>query len=127
MIEIANEDYGLQYIQNSSGTPVNPTRIEITSTKNKCGAGTANLKKVMITQLTLIQTSCTLLNYTFVTGTATIQPSAIKLSCEHQFPLRKDDFAQCTGLFTSNTDGSVMQCSCRVSIYDAGQNKCTCN
>lgn len=124
MIDIANKDYQLLYTPNSAATPnSNPTAIEITSTKNKCGAGSSSWQEILTTQLSLIQTSCTLLGYTFVSGFAIIQPTAIKCQCQNQFPLRKDDFAQCTGTFTSNSDGSILQCSCRVSINDAGQNK----
>lgn len=128
MNEIANTDYKIIYLQQSAATPnPNPTAIEVTSIKNKCGAGSPNWQEILTTQLSLIQTSCTLLGYTFVSGFAIIQPTAIKCSCQNQLPLRKDDFAQCTGTFTSNSDGSILQCSCRVSINDAGQNKVSGN
>ena len=71
--------------------------------------------------MTFIQTSCTLSDYTHISGTAVMEPDAEKCTDNDQYPFRKDDKATCRGTFMHNKTHAIKDCQCEVKIIDAGQ------
>jgi hypothetical protein len=123
-LETVNEDFVVQYQPQSLAIPnQNPSeKIETKSTKVLC----ANLfKNTLVNLLTLLQIqNCTLIGYSPIQGTATIQSTCQKCLHENQSPLRRTDNDTCRGTFVKNDNThAVYNCQCSVNIFDAGQNK----
>ncbi len=81
----------------------------------------ADHKNVYCEQMTITATGCVLTGGVFITGVATILPTAVKCSTDKLKPLRENDSGICNGSFTVGQ--TVVPCVCSVKISAAGQTK----
>jgi hypothetical protein len=117
-LELANEDLVVIATPNGAWVPNGDTTLQ---TNLKCKSLG---KKQAITSITWTPSGCVLPSYTFIAGSGSITPTAIKCSCNGQTPHRKGDTGSCTGSFQLTANPfTPLVCTCNLSISDAGQIK----
>jgi hypothetical protein len=120
-LEIVNEDFTMTITPNGAWVPANPVYTMFKATKLK-----VNTKFALIWHLLWDITGCVLAGYTHVSGAGVIFPTGTKCFTNSDNPLRRTDSGQCSGTFTKNSDGSILNCSCGYEITNAGQDKARC-